>query len=116
MIDWIFNAKLTNLAGVLLYWVFVLICLTGYSYKTYLAFKKDLARRALESSGDMKKFDFYTPKLTYGKVLGRIFVAFVPVVNIWCAVFDISVLRIAFSTVFSMLAKPVVPRHKDTEQ
>ena len=65
----------------LFYIVPLILCLIGYAYKTYLEYKRDLARE--------EDISFYVTKLTVGCIVIRVVVSVLPIINITALVFDL---------------------------
>ena len=125
MIDWIKNFEFNTAIAVWLYWVPLIICVIGYLIRTVQDYRKDLISRskaeeelvafkasATENPREYRREpDPYRPKLTEGRILGRVLAAGVPVVNLCAATCDIG--PPMFSRFFEMLGKtfdfPLVP-------
>ena len=81
------------------YWLPAILCVIGYGFRSVNDYYKDLDTRAdvikrkaeydskPEASRPIVFYNNYTPSLTVGKVVGRMFVAFIPVINIITTVF-----------------------------
>lgn len=76
--------SLTTFAGVLLYWVPMVVCVIGYSFKLNDVLKEEFAKRDKALAGE----GYYTPSLTVGKLLFYGFLCIIPVVNLWLAVVE----------------------------
>jgi amino acid permease len=90
--------------GLVLYWLPFLICLFGYSHKTFVNYQKDLK--------DRNEAKYYSPTDTVGAVIGRLIVSICPVINLWCAMFDVSPKLLAnFITHLEIIFNtPLVPK------
>lgn len=103
--------------GLLLYWLPLLLCVAGYTHRTFINYQKDIKKRAeveniLEENKEIHAY--YSPTDTVGTIIGRILVCIVPCVNLWAAVFDIG--PKFFSDFFCWIGKvfdiPLVPEIK----
>ncbi len=112
MIDYVLSFQFNSLLGLLLYWVPLVLCLIGYTARTWNDYKHEIVRR----EQCVKDRYSYFPNLTVGVVLSRIFSSVVPGFNIMALVFSISGPMLAsiwefFSAVFSMpLVRPHEPK------
>lgn len=100
--NFIVGFEFNTVLAIWLYWVPLLVCLIGYLSDCVSDYKSDYERHTT---------DFYYPKLTVGKILGRLIVSFVPGVNIAIALF--SHFFILISKFFHYLGKvfdiPLIP-------
>jgi hypothetical protein len=94
-----------SLVGFFIYWIPIVLCVVGYTIRTFRNVQKDREARAREMSN-------YYPTDTIGDVIGRAFVSFIPVANFWAAYFDVC--PDLFSKFFKWLEKvfdqPLVPK------
>ena len=109
MIDYVLTFEFNSLLGLLLYWVPLVLCVIGYSAKTWRDYREELTRRA-----DCVKTNYsYFPNLTLGVVLGRVFSSVVPGFNILALVFSVGgpMLTSVFRFFGSVLRIPLVQPH-----
>lgn len=64
----------------LVYVLPTILCLIGYTYKTYQDYKRDKGRENL---------DYYIVKLTWGDIVLRLVASFMPVINIFALIVDL---------------------------
>lgn len=103
--------------GIFLYWVPVVVCAIGYILRTLKNAASDvMAREEYIKAKKANPMDYasYNPTETVGTVLGRIFVTFIPVANLWAAVVDVcpSLLSRIFEVLEKVFCQPLVPRPK----
>lgn len=100
--------------GILLYWAPLVLCLWGYSARTWRNFRIDVKRRE-EALG--KTWGCYVPSDTVGTVLGRLLLSVCPVANILAAIVDVG--PEVFSRVLrfcgDVLDIPLVPNKPQSE-
>jgi hypothetical protein len=106
MFDWILNFQFNSLLGVFLYWLPLGFCTYGYLISTWEDYRRDIKARDTHAT--------YYPQLTIGDVVGRIFVAVAPVINLLAAVFDVAptVFGRFFNWCGRVLNQPLVPDRK----
>lgn len=103
--------------GILLYWVPLTVCLLGYTMRTMKDIKKDVSKRAAADADP--KNSYYSPTITIGKILGRLFASICPIWNLLAALFDIGGDLIGNIVGFlaDKFTQPLVPaRKKETDQ
>jgi hypothetical protein len=108
IMDFFSTIQLTNLMGILLYWVPMSLCVFGYTVRTgrnYSKDKKELAECIQKPNA------YYHPTDTLGDIIGRAVVSIIPVANLWAALFDVA--PVMFSRLFRFFGKvfnqPLVP-------
>jgi hypothetical protein len=97
----------------LLYWGPLIICVVGYTIRTWRNYQKDIIRR--EMTADAKSVAvYYNPTDTVGTLIGRAIVSVCPAANFWAAAFDVG--PELFAGVIKRLAvifdQPLVPPRK----
>lgn len=96
-----FSHSLNSTLVILTYWIPLVVCSIVYIVRCIELYKKDL----IESEKE-----YYNPKLTIGYIVGYIFYAITPCVNLFACVFD------CMGAVFSRLGKifdiPLVKKKK----
>lgn len=103
MYDYVMNNIVANIYLLIaIYYVPVVGCIVGYTLRTWQEIQTD--KKAREGK------DYYYPKLTYGDIVGRVIISFVPVVNALCFVFDIC------GDVVKLLSKPVISPKRAEEK
>jgi hypothetical protein len=109
MIDYVLTFQLNSVLGLLLYWLPLVLCVIGYTVRTWKDYNYELERR--EQS--VKDRYTYYPNLTLGVVVGRIFSSVVPVFNILALVFSIGgpMLRSIAEFVHTVFSMPLVRPH-----
>lgn len=77
--------------SIILYYLPLVICVIGYSQRVHEDIRTDIENRS-EALKNLQegKLDYYTPKVTYGSILGYAFVSIIPIANLWAALFDVS--------------------------
>jgi hypothetical protein len=120
MLDWITSFIAANpwnsALAIALYWSPALLCIAGYTLRTWRDYRRDFNRRAEVRLKNQERpgCSFYSPTLTVGDLVARAFLAATPIANLWAATFDIAPLF--FSRVFSgigrALCAPLVPRRE----
>lgn len=105
---------------IILYWIPVMICLLGYTYKTYQNYLLAIKRRDL-SNGEfltllgekikVSNINYYKTD-TYGMIVLRIVFSFTPGLNIVVIFFDHipKILGKYFNAFIDFLDSPIVPR------
>lgn len=104
----IWNLEFTSWAGIIVYWIPMLICMVLYSIEIFNQYLNDKVRRA-DYAKDEKTRSHYTPRLTIGTVLRDTLITITPVANIFGSVsftFDILKLFDKFLNI------PIVPELK----
>lgn len=104
-----------SILGILLYWVPLSLCVFGYTIRTARNYMEDTTNRAAVVKAGS---GYYHPTDTLGTLIGRGIASIFPVVNIWCALFDIAPLLFQkmfrwFGRVFN---QPLVPAPKKQEK
>lgn len=94
MITWIKNYQFNNLLAIYTYWTPLIICMIVYSVRFVRNYRDDLKNSSKE---------YYHPSLTVGVIIGHLFLAATPAVNLFAMVFDCagSIFRY-FGRVFDM--------------
>ena len=135
MIETMIKFWFTGWMGLLLYWLPLVICLIGYTMLTFKNYRTDLIEREkfrrfkekrdslpAEKIEDFIKFEsarntqeyiyHYSPTDRLGNVIGRGIVSVVPVVNLWCAVVDVSpdLFKHFFEKLEEVFDTPLVPK------
>ena len=111
-IAFITNVELNSMMGLYLYWAPVIYCLVFYFVRTVVNFRKDKSRHELYLADP--KHNYYSPSETVGGILIRILLSVFPVINIWCALFDLTpdVYKYASKYFDNFLNIPLVPKQK----
>jgi hypothetical protein len=68
------------------YWLPAILCIFGYLRQIQEEYHKDVASRDEYEKCDNKNKAYY-PTLTVGKIVGRVVVSIIPLVNIWKGVY-----------------------------
>jgi hypothetical protein len=112
MIDWILNFRFNSLIGLLMYWLPACFCAVFYTLRCAVDYQKDLAERA---AAEKKENGYYHPGITIGTLIGRGVATILPVVNIWCAAFDLapSVFARLFRWIGQVFDQPLVPKRNE---
>lgn len=120
MIDWVIKfagdtVTFNSIFGISLYWVPMCVCVIGYTLRTSRNIQLDKKERSeCEDIDNNSNWGGYTPTDTYGDLIGRAVVSFVPICNLWAATFDVS--PTLFGNFFKYLDKafnqPIVPKRK----
>lgn len=105
------TATFNSIFGITLYWLPLFICSVGFTIRTFRNVQADkYARRVVEDLGE----GYYRPTDTIGDVIGRALVTFIPIANLWIALFDLG--SKSLSSFFSWIGKtfdqPLVPERK----
>lgn len=110
MIDYILSFQFNSLIGVLLYWVPAAFCVVFYTVRSAGEYQDDISARAAEKN----EGKIYHPSITIGSLIGRGLASMIPVVNIWCALFDLapSVFARLFRWIGRVFDQPLVPKRK----
>lgn len=120
------NFEWTGLMGILLYWVPLTMCAVGYTVRTFSNISKDVKnRQALEDYIDkapsgspsevglyLMNGPYYRPTDTLGALMCRVLATVIPIVNLWCALTDVAVIKKVFTLIASIFDKPLVPKRK----
>jgi hypothetical protein len=116
MLEWITSFIAANpwnsALAIALYWSPALLCISGYTLRTWRGYRDDLKRRAKAARSDNGAS--YYPTLTIGDLVARAFLSLTPIANLWAASFDIAPLFFsrAFSGIGRVLCAPLVPRRE----
>jgi hypothetical protein len=78
-IDLLKNYQFNNTIAIYTYWIPLVVCLVVYLFRFLQLYRDDLR----ESDSD-----YYHPRLTVGYILGHLFLAIAPVINLFALVFD----------------------------
>lgn len=107
MIDFVLNFQFNTLLAVYLYWLPLAVCLVGYTVRTVKHYRKEVARREDYIRSNYHCFD---TTLTLGVVVGRLFCAVVPGLNILAMIFSVGgpMLRDIFEFFSDLLNIPLV--------
>lgn len=79
IINWIKSYEFTTLLALYTYWTPLVICLAVYACRFVRAYREDVKKSAET---------YYSPILTVGAILGHLFLAVTPAVNLFALVFD----------------------------
>lgn len=106
------NVELNSMMGVYLYWAPAIFCLVFYFVRTVVNYRKDKTDHAKYLS-EPSRF-YYSPSETVGGILLRILASVFPVINIWCALFDLTpdVFKYMSKYFGNFLDIPLVPKKK----
>lgn len=126
--QFLYNLWFTGWMGLILYWLPLSLCVTGYTIRTMENYRKDTIQRqkrinylALKKSkeqegGDIYSIDsqlrvYYNPTDKIGTLLGRALVSICPIANLWAAVFDVfpNMFGKILSTIEKIFDTPLVP-------
>ena len=116
MIDWIREASnvfsFTSWMGICLYWLPLVVCIYGYTLRTWFNYKKDLVSRDRVQNSQQY---YYYPTDTIGDLVGRAVVSVVPIINLWACLFDVSPKLFAsfFGWINKVLDTPIVKKRKN---
>lgn len=110
MLNYVMSFKFNSLLGILLYWTPLSFCVVGYTMRTARNYMNDTKER----EGAEKRNRCYHPTDTIGTLIGRAVVSFIPIANLWAALFDVApeVFRKTFSWVGRVFDIPLVPAKK----
>ena len=125
MFDWIINFEFNSLLGILLFWSPLLMCVYGYTIRTWCDYRNDIKQR-LEDDKRQEEWNnqthehgetlgrLYYPRLTIGDIIGRGFASIIPVVNLWAACFDVApeIFKTFFNWLGNVFDQPLVPKNK----
>ena len=114
-INFLMSFEFTSLMGILLYWLPVLVCFIGYSFRTHKEIKEDIEKRdGVEAAKRIGQSGYYYPTVTIGTFIGRGIATLLPVVNLWAAVFDVGyeLLSGFFSMICKFFNQPVIRERK----
>lgn len=97
--------------GVGLYWLPLLFCAYGYLIRTHNNYWKDQKQREV---AEQKENGYYSPTDTIGTLIGRTIITWMPVGNIYAAMFDLApeVFKRFFNLLERLFDQPLVPRRK----
>lgn len=131
MIDWVMSFWGNTYIAILCYWMPMAVCFVGYTIRTNENLRNDLKNRHLyeywlESKTQVIKgalsqeaFDnrfpgvyyHYSPTDKYGSLIGRGLLTFIPVVNIFASIFDVSpkLFRSLINWIAEIFDTPLVP-------
>lgn len=87
MIDSILGFEFNSTLGVILYWIPLSFCVYGYSVRSFVNYQADVIGIRKKELGE---HSHYAQQETIGSLIGRGLVTFIPVVNIWGAIFDLA--------------------------
>jgi amino acid permease len=112
IISFVTNVELNSLMGFYLYWAPTLYCLVFYFVRTVVNYRVDKEQH--EKYLKDPRTNYYSPSENVGGIVGRIVVSFLPVVNIWCALFDLTPDVVTRFTKYigNLLDIPLVPKKK----
>lgn len=119
MIEWFVNLIHTvlgyrenNKIMFFLYWLPLGICVVGYFFRTWREYQDDVVNR--DKAAKDPTHHSYHPELVVGHIIGRALMCWIPIANIFAAVFGI--MPDFFGDFFRTLAKtfnqPLVPPKK----
>lgn len=99
---------LTSFWGYLLYWLPLVVCTVGYTFRSMVNHDKDVEARAAYVMGEKNA---YHPRETIGHLVGRFFATIIPGLNLWCAVMDVSPKMFVrfFDWIGNTFSQPLVP-------
>lgn len=110
MIDWVLGLWANKWIALGLYWLPAAICVVGYTMRT--------ARNYMVDKRDRETKKYYSPTDTIGSLIGRALVSFIPIGNLWAAMFDVS--PEFFGRIFEWIGKvfdqPLVPAKPNTDR
>ena len=126
--QFLYNLWFTGWMGLILYWLPLSLCVTGYTVRTMENYRKDTIQRqkrinylALKKSkeqegGDVESINsslrvYYNPTDKIGTLLGRALVSICPIANLWASVFDVfpNMFGKILSTIEKIFDTPLVP-------
>lgn len=112
IISFMTNVELNSLMGFYLYWAPTIYCLVFYFARTVINYREDKARH--QKYLEDPRNNYYSPNENVGGIIGRIIVSFLPVINIWCALFDLTpgVVKRFSQYIGNLLNIPLVPKKK----
>lgn len=92
----------------LMYWPSAIVCAVSYTVRATSDIRKDL-----KCKNDEKR-TVYIPTITVGTLVGYTLLTFVPLVNIFAAVFDAapSIIKKFLEWCFEALDIPIIPNRK----
>lgn len=107
----IISTEYNTWLGVLLYWLPLLICIYGYSVRTWGNYRRDLKDREASETAENK---YYSPTDTVGDIIGRVFVCVIPIINLVAAIFDVApnIFEKFFKFLKKVFYQPLVPMRK----
>lgn len=91
-----------NSINLYLYFIPLVLCLIGYSFRTIDDYKRDSLRDF--------PLQHYVNKLTWGTIIFRLVISLLPVINILALIVDLSstMLQKIYNRVCTILDKPIV--------
>jgi hypothetical protein len=89
-----------SLIGFFIYWMPMLLCLSGYTIRTARYVARDTKNRSKQNPATG---GVYHPTDTLGDVIGRYLISILPIANIWACIFD--VFPELFEGLFSWIVK-----------
>ena len=98
--------SINNVIAIYTYWIPLVVCLVVYLFRFLELYRTDL---------EESKKEYYYPKLTVGYILGHIFLAIAPIINLFALVFDclgsiFGYLRSLFFFLEKIFDIPLVPK------
>lgn len=98
--------SITDFSIILVYWVPLLLCLIGYTIRTWVNYRKDVIARELDQ--------YYVPTDKIGTLIGRVLVTITPAVNLFVLFFDLAPRFFGnfFVWIERVFNTPVVPSRK----
>lgn len=95
-------------AGILIYFLPLMICAIGYPIRGINMVRQDLKDRELR--------EYYSPSITIGGLFWGLFVILCPILNLGAAVFDLLPIFCArfFGGIYRFCNTPLVPRKRKT--
>jgi hypothetical protein len=112
VIDWVLNFRFNSLIGILMYWMPATFCVVFYTLRSANEFQHDFKARDKVEKGTQR--ESYYPTITIGSLIGRGIASLIPVVNIWCALFDLApqVFSHFFKWIGRVFDQPLVPKRQ----
>lgn len=109
---------LTNMMGIYLYWLPLLVCALGFTIRTWVNFQQDHQSRSVYETHRAEKrhtnvyVETYRPTDTIGTLIARAIVTFVPIANLWVALFDLTPMMLSryLGAIGKLFDIPLVPR------
>ncbi len=90
--------------AIMLFWVPMVVCFVGYSFRGLAAIRTDLVNRKSYLNHET---NHYEPKATFGAFLWALFVSILPVGNLIATLFDVGKEVISEILNFPLIPKPV---------
>ena len=129
MLDYITNFQLNSTLGIYLYWIPAVFCIVFYYLRMIGMYFSDKTNRETAAQNKLTNrknmedsqgkhaslSEYYSPNLKLGMIITSSIISFVPIVNIFCAIFDLApnVFSKFFRYMDGIFNVPLVPADKE---